>query len=134
MKDFLEKFVAKYAEELYLVFRVLVGVMFAMHGGQKLFGWFGAKGAVELVSLMGLAGLIEFFGGLAIAVGLLTRLAALGGGFTMLVAYFKVHFPAGFNPLANGGELALLYFSAFLVVLSQGGHKYSLDSLFLKKE
>ena len=53
-------------DHLYLVFRLLVGFMFFMHGAQKMFGWFGGKGGVQLVSTMGLAGVVELVGGLAI--------------------------------------------------------------------
>ena len=127
------KFFKKYENQLYFVFRVLVGLMFFMHGAQKLFGWFGGNGA-ELVSLMGLAGLIETLGGLLVVFGLFTRVTALVAGLEMLVAFFMAHFPQGWNPLINGGETALLYFAAFLVLLTQGPRKWSLEKVLFKKE
>ena len=118
------KCVTKYGDQLYLVFRVLVGTMFFAHGIGKLSG-FG-------LNLMGAAGIIETVAGLLIVFGLWTRLAALFGAVTMLVAYFMVH--PGFNPLASGGELAVMYFVAFLVMLRDGAGKYSLEKKLFKKE
>lgn len=124
----------KYHESFYVLFRVLVGLLFFQHGAQKLFGWFTTKAAVPLFSLMGLAGVIEFFGGLAITLGILTRLAALGSILTMLWAYFKVHFANGVIPILNRGELALLYFAALLVIIVHGARKWSLERKLIKKE
>ena len=119
---------------LYFLFRVIIGFVFFIHGAQKMFGWFGAKGTVPLVSLMGLAGVIEVVGGLAIALGFFSRLAALGGILDMLGALFTVHFPMGWNPLINKGEPALLYLAAFLVIITYGSKKWSLEKSFLHKE
>ncbi|MBI4441317.1 DoxX family protein [Candidatus Woesearchaeota archaeon] len=116
----------KYGDVLYFVFRVMVGFMFFQHGAQKLFGWFGGT-AADLMSLMGLAGVIEGVGGLLLAIGLLTRWTALVTALQMLVAYFMVHFPQGLIPPENKGELALLYFAAFLVLLVHGAGKWGLD-------
>lgn len=139
---YIGKFTEQHKDKLYLVFRVFAGLLFLQHGGQKLFGWFGGLGGdgvpVALFSLMGLAGIIEFFGGLTIALGLFSRLAALVAGLEMLVAYFMVHLPKGLNPFAfppgNGGELALMYLAAFLVVLALGNGKWDLERALLKKE
>ena len=119
----IKKLGGKYREELYLIFRVLVGLMFAAHGAQKLFGMFGGSKA-ELLSFMGLIGTIEFLVGIAIAIGLYTVIAAGLGAIVMLRALFKVHFPTGWMPLQNGGELALLYLVAFLVLMGYGAGKY----------
>jgi len=116
----------KYRYQFYFVFRVLVGLMFAIHGAQKLFGAFGGNKA-ELFSLMGLAGIIEFFGGLMILVGLWVSLASFFSALQMLVAYFMAHSGQGLNPLANGGEKAVLYFAAFLVLLAFGAGKWGFD-------
>ncbi|MBI2508306.1 DoxX family protein [Candidatus Woesearchaeota archaeon] len=126
----------KFQDYLYFVFRVVVGLLFLQHGGQKLFGWFGGLGGnpAELVSLMGLAGIIEFFGGLAIVLGLFTRLAAGVTAIEMIIAYFMAHAPRGAIPLLNQGEPALLFFASFLVLLAYGAGKWSLGKVLFKKE
>ena len=129
-----KKMVEKHGECLYLIFRVLVGLMFFMHGTQKLFGVFGAKGAAATLSLMWFAGLIEFVAGSTIVLGLLTRPMALLGALMMLVAYVTMHFPGGWNPLMNKGELALMYLAAFLMMIWKGAGKWSLEKKLLKKE
>ena len=123
---------------LYFIFRVFAGLLFLQHGLQKLFGAFGGVAGngqpVELFSLFGAAGLIEFIGGIAIAVGLFTRLAAFISAIEMLVAYFMVHAPNGLIPLVNQGELALLYFAAFAAITAFGAGKWSLEKALMKKE
>ena len=109
----------------YFVFRVLIGLLFAMHGAQKLFGWFGGKKA-ELMTMTGAAGVIELVVGLLVILGLFVSIAALIGAVEMLIAYFMVHFPQGWNPLMNKGEIALLYFAAFLILAAQGAKKWAL--------
>ncbi len=124
------KWLNSYGEYHYFVFRVLVGLMFFLHGFGKLSG---AK-AAPLMSLMGLAGVLELLIGLGVLVGFLTRLAAFGGAIVMLVAYFKVHAFTALSPLANGGELAVMYFVAFLVLMVYGNGKWNLEKVLLKKE
>ena len=130
--------IEKYANKdyFYFVFRVLVGLLFLQHGLQKIFGMFGGVGGntVPLMSLFGAAGLIELIAGAAIALGLFTRLAAFIAGIQMLVAYFMVHSPNGLIPLVNQGELALLYFVAFLVIMVYGAGKWSIEKSLMKKE
>ena len=123
----------KHADIMYMLFRLLVGLMFFMHGAGKLFGWFGGSGG-GFSGLMGLAGVLEFLIGIAIVVGMYTRLAAFGGAVVMLVAFVKVHIASGWNPLANGGELALLYFAAFLVLMVYGARKWNLEQKLTGKE
>src|SRR5262245_53731334 len=102
-----------YAPYLYVVLRVIAGCLFACHGAQKLFGVLGGFGGqpgatAPLWSLMGAIGLVEFVSGLLIAFGVLTSYAALLASGEMAVAYFTQHFPRGFWPIQNGGELAVL--------------------------
>jgi putative oxidoreductase len=123
----------KYGDVLYALFSLLVGFMFFQHGTGKLFGWFGGT-AMELSSLMGVAGVVETLAGLALVFGLFSRLGALLGAATMVVGFGMMHLPQGWNPLANGGELAVMYLAAFLVVLVHGNHNWSLESKFLGKE
>lgn len=128
----LETYTEKGKGVLYLLFRVVFGALFLMHGLMK-FGFLGGT-AMDLTSLMGVAGVVEVLVGITLILGIFTRLTAFLGTVQMLVAYFMVHFPQGLNPLANGGELALLYFSAFLVVLAYGNGDLSVESAVMKKE
>jgi len=130
--------IEKYANKdyFYFVFRVFVGLLFLQHGLQKLFGMFGGLGGqpAELFSLMGLAGFIEFIGGIAITLGLFARLVAFIAGIEMIIAYFMAHAPNGSIPLTNFGELPLLYFASFLVIMVYGAGKWSLEKALMKKE
>jgi putative oxidoreductase len=111
--------------------RVVVGLLFACHGAQKLFGLLGGvdgRGAsAPLASLFGLAGIIEFFGGLLIALGLVAGYAAFIASGEMAGAYFMAHLPRGFWPIANGGELAVLYCFVFLYIACRGAGVWSID-------
>jgi putative oxidoreductase len=123
----MDRFLGRYSEAIYTALRVIAGIMFAMHGAQKVLGALGGE-KVPLASLMGLAGLIELVGGLLIAVGLFTSWAAFIASGEMAVAYFKVHAPQGPLPLQNQGELAVLYCFLFLYMAARGGGRYSLDA------
>jgi putative oxidoreductase len=117
---------ARYVEITYLLMRVFAGLLFAQHGAQKLFGVLGGK-VMTGDPLMLLAGIIEFGGGLLIAMGLATRIAAFLASGEMAVAYFKAHAPQGFWPVENRGELVVLYCFVFLFIAAYGGGIYSLD-------
>lgn len=110
--------------------RIVAGFLFIVHGTQKLFGvpvpMLG--GAVELASLTGAAGLIEFVGGALLLVGLLTRPVAFLLSGEMAFAYFMRHAPQDFWPMANGGELAALYCFLFLFFSVAGGGPLSVDA------
>ncbi len=106
------------------------------HGAQKLFGLFGGFGGqpgatAPLFSLAGVAGVLEFFGGLAVLLGLFTRPVAFVLSGQMAVAYFMVHAPKGFWPLLNRGELAAIYSFVFLFLAAAGGGGLSIDGLLL---
>ena len=122
----LKKIIEKHKENIYLISRVLIGLLFLQHGIQKLFGLLGGK-QVELISLIGLAGIIEFFGGVMIVLGLFTRFAAFIGIVDMIGAWFKGHIANGWIPIINKGELAVLYLAVFLLILIIGSGKLSLD-------
>ncbi|KMQ73187.1 DoxX family protein [Marinobacter subterrani] len=127
-----------------LVLRVPVGLILAAHGAQKLFGWFGGYGlegtgqwltsiGLEPGYLMALlAGGAEFFGGLALVLGLLTRPAALVAAFTMLVAIFSVHISNGLFMSNNGYEYALTLLAATLALAVQGAGRFSVDGVIRK--
>lgn len=99
----MQKFLARVSPFVYALLRIVAGLAFAQHGAQKLFGALGAKQAAVLMSQMGLAGIIEFVGGLMIAVGLFTSPVAFLASGQMAWAYFQAHAPRNFWPIQNGG-------------------------------
>ena len=125
-------FLSPYRSIILSIMRIGVGLLFMQHGAQKLFGAFGGvdgQGAtVQLMSQFGLAGVLEFFGGALIVVGLLTRLVAFLLSGQMLVAYLQAHMPQGGLPIQNGGELALLFSAVFLYLLAAGPGRWSVDA------
>ena len=112
----------------YAALRIVAGFLFALHGYQKVFGWFGGR-AADLTSLLGAAGMIESVAGVLIAAGLWTRPVAFLASGEMAVAYFRAHLPRGPWPIQNGGELAALYAFLFLYVALSGAGPLSIDSL-----
>jgi putative oxidoreductase len=125
----MERFLGKYSPYLYAILRILAGLMFAMHGSQKLFGWPGGKAAVPVASLLGVAGLVEFIGGLMIAFAILTSYAAFIASGEMAAAYFMAHAPRGPLPIVNQGELAVLYCFLFLYIAAQGSGLWGIDAI-----
>ncbi len=115
------------------VLRIVAGFLFIAHGTQKLFNYPAGSGAVEIFSLMGVAGLLEFVGGALLVVGLMTRPVAFVLSGLMAVAYFMAHAPAGFLPLVNKGELAVLYSFLFLYFTFAGPGAFSLDGLLARR-
>jgi putative oxidoreductase len=118
----MEKVLGRFAPQAYALLRIVAGLLFACHGAQKLFGVLGGIGGhrVPYMTELGLAGVIEFFGGLMIATGVFTGFAAFIACGEMAFAYFKAHAPRGLWPIQNGGELALLYFFIFLYIACRG--------------
>jgi len=129
----MEKHLKKHKHTAYVIFRVFIGLLFFQHGAQKILGWFGAQTA-SFPSLFFWAGIIELVGGVLIIIGLFTIPAAFISAITMAVAYFKVHFPSGWVPISNKGELALVYFAAFIVLATYGSGKFSLDNWRKKRK
>ena len=127
-----------------LLLRVPVGIILAAHGAQKLFGWFGGYGLEGTGQWMGsiglepgyfmalLAGSGEFFGGLMLALGFLTRLGAALNVVAMAVALFWVHFANGLFLSNNGYEYALALLAAAASLLVMGGGKLSIDKVLSK--
>jgi putative oxidoreductase len=111
------------------VLRLVVGFTFSLHGFQKILGFFGGLDGhkAAMFTLFWFAGVLELVGGLLIAVGLFTRMAAFVLCGEMAVAYFKEHYPGGMWPIANGGELAVLYCFIYLLLMSAGAGPISLD-------
>lgn len=126
----------------YPLVRIVTGLFLVPHGAQKLFGWFGggglegtgqffsnAMGMNPGVLFAFMAGSVEFFGGLAIALGLLTRPAALASAVLLAVA-MTVHIPNGFFWSNGGYEYPLMWFVLVVAIFLRGGGEYSLDRKF----
>ena len=139
MNTLIKSVVATQAGYGLTIVRIIAGLTFAAHGSQKLFGWFGGYGLVGVGQWMEsiglapgylmalLAGSAEFFGGLALVIGLLVRPAAAVLAVTMLVAIVTVHLSNGFFMSNNGYEFALALMAISLAVLVEGAGKLSLD-------
>jgi putative oxidoreductase len=126
------KFLSKYSDHVYALARFAVGLLFACHGAQKLFGVLGSPREISNPKFL-VAGIIEFVGGLMIALGLAAGIAAFIASGEMAVAYFSVHAPRGFWPIVNGGERAVFYCFFFLYVAARGSGRFSLDSVFHRR-
>jgi putative oxidoreductase len=120
----------------YFLLRVVAGLMFMQHGGQKLFGWFGGMPGgmhLDLMSQVGIGGILEFFGGGLVMLGLFTRPAAFILSGEMAVAYFQFHAPGGFWPIVNHGEPAVLYCFIFLFIAARGAGDWTVQTLLRRR-
>jgi putative oxidoreductase len=145
MKTLIAKLTVTDAGWSALALRIPVGIIFAAHGAQKLFGWFGGYGLSGTAGWMDsiglspgmlmalLAGAAEFFGGLALIVGLLTRPAAAALAVAMLVAIFAVHIGNGLFMANNGYEFGLALLAASVSLMFSGAGKLSADKLLASK-
>lgn len=145
MKNLINKTLVSDAGLEAVILRVPIGIILAAHGSQKLFSWFGGyglDGTGQWMASVGLnpgfamallAGSVEFFGGVALILGLLTRPAAMINAITMLVALFWVHWGNGFFLDTHGIEYALALLSATAALVFVGGGQYSLDALIETK-
>jgi putative oxidoreductase len=120
-----------WGDRLLSLLRIVAAFTFMAHGTQKLFGWPAnePQQTVVLMSLMGLAGVLETFGGLLLLLGWFTRPVAFVLAGEMAAAYFMAHAPRGFWPLLNRGEVPVLYCFLFLYLSAVGGGPWSLDAL-----
>ena len=123
-RDPLARVLAPHAGSAYTLLRVVVGLLFAFHGAQKLFGWF-MPFEIPFASQVWIGSVIELVTGLAIAAGVRTTWAAFVASGTMAVAYVQFHWQldlgAKFLPAVNGGEPALMYSLLFLYIACRGG-------------
>src|SRR5262249_19043772 len=129
-------FIATWSPRLLSLMRIVVGLLFLQHGGQKLFGFPDAfpGGPPPMLSEIWVAGVLEFFGGLLIALGLFTRPVAFLLAGEMAVGYFQAHAKRGLWPLMNGGELAVFYCFVFLYLAVAGGGAWGIDSLWRRED
>lgn len=127
-------FLGRFEPQIYALTRIIVALLFACHGSQKLFGFpapmKGMSGPLPPIVLVG--GILELVLGLAVALGLLTSIAAFLASGEMAVAYFSVHAKGGFWPLLNGGEMAVLYCFIFLYMSAHGSGIWSADAAMKK--
>jgi putative oxidoreductase len=127
----LASFSNQWSPRLLSVLRAVAALLFMQHGAQKFFAFPAPSqmGQPPLLSLLGLAGVLELFGGLLLLIGLFTRPVAFVLSGFMAVAYFMAHAPQGFWPLLNKGELAALYSFVFLYLAAAGGGEWSVDRM-----
>ena len=118
----------KFSPQIYALLRIVAGLLFVQHGAQKVLGMFGGVPPEVPAFIKWGAGSIELVGGLLIAVGLFTGLAAFISSGEMAVAYFMAHAPRGFFPVQNEGELAVLYSFVFLYIAARGSGIWSVDA------
>jgi putative oxidoreductase len=121
----------RFADPVYCLMRLLVGLMLACHGAQKVLGWFAKPGQPPAPPdmMMTVGGWIELICGLLIAIGLLTRPAAFLASGMMAVAYFMAHASGGFFPIVNKGELAVVYAWLFFFMFFYGSGRFSVDAM-----
>jgi putative oxidoreductase len=116
------------------VLRIVAALIFMEHGTQKLFGFPPSdRPQPELFSLSGLAGVLEFFGGIMLVLGLFTRPVAFILSGEMAVAYWMAHAPQSFFPVLNGGDAAILYCFVFLYLVAAGPGAWSLDETMRRR-
>ena len=119
----------KYADPVYCIMRLIVGLMLASHGAQLVLGMFGPASDKPMMQI---GGWIQLVGGCLLAFGLLTRLAAFILSGEMAVAYFMFHAKQNYFPILNKGELAVFYCWVFLFMVFYGPGRWSIDALFCK--
>lgn len=117
------------------VLRIISGLLMMQHGGQKVLGFPApSRSPFDLMSMSGVAGILELVGGFLLAIGLFTRPTAFILSGLMAFAYFIAHGSKGFWPMLNGGELAVLYCFVYLYLAAAGGGKFGVDAMMGKNK
>lgn len=137
MKNLTDKWIS-WSPYMHGLLRIVAAIMFMMAGSMKLFaypvGVPPSGGTVAIISQMGLGGILEFFGGLFLLLGLYTRPVAFLLAGEMAVAYFQFHFPQNSWPIINGGQPAILYCFIWLYFSSAGAGMWSIDHWRIHKK
>jgi putative oxidoreductase len=120
-------FLSKYSPQILGITRIIVGLLFLEHGLMKLVSFPAPMGHPALLSLMGVAGIIETVGGALVALGLFSRCAAFVCSGQMAFAYFLAHFPKGIYPALNGGDGAILFCFIFLYLAAAGPGSFAVN-------
>ncbi|HLW35960.1 MAG TPA: DoxX family protein [Chthoniobacterales bacterium] len=123
----------RYADLVYCIARLVIGLLFACHGGTKIFGFPASQYGPSHSTLGLVSGGIELICGFLVALGFFTRVAAFFASGEMAVAYFMFSFGRGFFPISNGGELAVVYCFAFFLMVFYGSGSWSVDSALTQK-
>jgi putative oxidoreductase len=123
---------SRFADPVYCLMRLIVGLLFTCHGAQKLLG-VPPGGHTPGTTIMYIGAVIELVGGIMIAIGLLTRIAAFISSGEMAAAYFMMHAKGGFYPIVNHGEAAVFYCFVFLFIFFYGPGRLSLDAMIWKR-
>jgi putative oxidoreductase len=131
----MDELIGRFSAHTFAILRIVAGLMFAMHGTQKLFGFPPMPSGMggSLPPLMMAAGVIELVCGLLIAIGFFTGIAAFIASGEMAVAYFTAHAPHGLLPLENKGELAVVYCFVLLFISAHGAGVWSLDNILRRR-
>ena len=133
----MDTIIGRFSPQVFAIFRIVMGVLFAFHGLQKIFGWppmQGGGGGGPLPPLLVVGAWIELVGGLLIAIGFLTGWAAFICSGEMAVAYFMAHASKGGPlPIVNHGELAAVYAWVFLYIAAHGAGIWSVDSVIRRR-
>lgn len=127
-------FLSSWSPRVLSILRMIAGFLIFFHGSQKLFNYPSKEGFTAATGLILVAGILEFFGGILLFLGLFTRITAFVLSGLMAVAYFMAHAPNGFLPLINKGELAVIYCFVYFYFVFAGGGAWSLDRLIWKRD
>lgn len=119
---------ARYQPQALAALRIMTALQFIEHGTQKLFNFPASDHAGALTGLTGTAGILEFAGGILLALGLFTRPVAFLLAGEMAIAYFMAHMPQGFFPVNNGGDSAISFCFIFLYLVFAGAGAFALDN------
>ena len=125
---------AQWQPRILSILRMVAGLIFLLHGTQKLLGVPATERAIEAFSLPWFAGVIEIITGTAILVGFLTRPAAFLASGLMAFAYWLAHAPRDFFPTNNGGDAAILFCFVFLYFVFAGGGPWSIDNMMKSRD